>query len=143
MVEVMLLSVWLVLVRLALGMPVWACSFIETPNINSPIDFEVRLLNSNDHAIAPAAQNIANKATGDAMGTAHSRSRCIELILATGPIQKSFDRVFVFQGPKITYKLYANTPINGILEYQYTVHNPGHWTCLFRHGDAVLCGVWD
>lgn len=54
----------------------------KVQHINSPIDFDVGLLDSNDHAIALAAQKITNKATGDAVSTDNSRSKCIELIFA-------------------------------------------------------------
>ena len=125
MVEVMLLSVWLVLVRSVQGMTAYVCLSMGIQYNNSPIGFGFRLLDSNDHAIALAAQNIANKATGDAIDTDHSRSKCIELIFSTGPIQKSISPTSLFREPKILYKLYANISINGILEYQYTILGAG------------------
>ena len=99
----------------------WAYSFIETPWINLPIVFDVRVLDSNDHAITLAAKKIANMATGDDAATDHSRSTCIELIFANVPNCTSVARIFVSRGPEILYKLYANDSINGVHEYQYTM----------------------
>jgi hypothetical protein len=141
MMEVMLLLVSLATVRFVQGMAAHVCLSMGIQYNNSPIDFEVRLPDSNDHAIALAAQKIANKATGDAIDTAHSRSKCIELIFLTQPIQTSVGPMSLFRGPKILYKLYANTPINGILEYQYTILGAG-----LAYSDMAMrcsCGVRD
>ena len=125
MVEEMLLLGLLVLVRLAPTMTAWASSSKETTQTNLPIDFDVRPLDSNDHAIALVAQKIANKATGDAVDTDHNLSKCIELIFATGPIRTLVGPISLLRGPKILCKLYANDPISGILEYQYTILGAG------------------
>ena len=71
-------------IRLVPVSTAWACFSEKIQRNNSPIDFDPWLLDSNDHAIALAAKRIANKATGDAAATDHSR--CIELIFATEPI---------------------------------------------------------
>lgn len=101
MVAGMLMLALLVLVRLVQCTAVWACFSFGWKQNDLPIDFVVWLLNSNDHAIALAAQKIANKATGDAVADDHSRSKCIELILATGPIHKSVHGMVVFEGQRI------------------------------------------
>lgn len=114
-VEVMLLLVCLVFVRSVTGMTAYVCLSVAIWYNNSPIDFGVGLLDSNDHAIALAAQKIANNTTGDVVDTSHSRSKCTELILAVRPITVSVGRTIVLRRPKILYKLYANDSINGIL----------------------------
>ena len=96
----MLLLVLLVSVRFVQGMTACVCLSTGIQYNNSPNDFGVRLLDSNDHAIALAAQKIANKATGDAVDTADSRSKCIELIFSTGPIHTSVDRISLFRNAK-------------------------------------------
>ena len=101
MAEKMLMLMLLVLVSLVPIVTAWACFSIEAQQISLPIGFDVRLLDSNDHATALAAQKIANKATGDAADTDHSRSKCIELIFATGPIRTFVDPIRLLRGPKI------------------------------------------
>jgi len=54
----------------------------EAQDVYSPIDLDVRLLNSSDHTMALAMQKIASKATGDVDDAGHIRSKCIELMLA-------------------------------------------------------------
>jgi len=59
------------------------CSaIIKIEQINIPTDFDVLLLDSNDHTTALAAQKIANKATGDAVTTNQSPSTFVKPILA-------------------------------------------------------------
>jgi len=89
MAEERLTLILLVLVRLAPMTIAWACFSIDVQQINLPADFGARLLDSNDHATALAAQKIANKATGDAVASDHDRSKYIELIFTTGPIRTS------------------------------------------------------
>ena len=77
-----------------------ACPSTEVQQIDLPIDLDVRLLDSNDHATALAAQKIANEAIGDAVASDHNRSKCIELIFATGPIRTFVDPISLLRGPK-------------------------------------------